>query len=80
MPKSGNSNIGYGKFLNFSYPINLIKELEENWKDRYPMVINSWKNNWNALSAYFEYFKPIRRIIYTTQTMLKIISQRHILF
>ena len=33
------------------------------------MVINSWINNWAELSAYFEYSEPIRRIIYTTNTI-----------
>jgi len=32
-------------------------------------VINSWKNNWEELSGYFEYSKPIRKIIYTTNTV-----------
>jgi len=44
-------------------------DLEEKWGERYPMVINSWKNNWEELSAYFEYSEPIRRIIYTTNTV-----------
>lgn len=46
-----------------------LLELEEKWGKRYPMVINSWKNNWSELSAYFEYSEPIRRIIYTTNTI-----------
>lgn len=46
-----------------------LLELESKWKDRYPMVINSWINNWSELSAYFEYSEPIRRIIYTTNTV-----------
>ncbi len=33
------------------------------------MVVNSWINNWGELSAYFEYSEPIRRIIYTTNTI-----------
>jgi putative transposase len=33
------------------------------------MVINSWKSNWAELSTYFEYTEPIRRIIYTTNTI-----------
>ncbi|MCF6206848.1 MAG: IS256 family transposase [Sulfurovum sp.] len=43
--------------------------LEEKWKEKYPMVINSWMNNWAELSAYFQYSEPIRRIIYTTNTV-----------
>ncbi len=46
-----------------------LLELESKWKERYPMVINSWLDNWAELSAYFEYSKPIRHIIYTTNTV-----------
>jgi transposase-like protein len=46
-----------------------LMELEKKWGERYPMVINSWINNWSELSAYFEYSEPIRRIIYTTNTV-----------
>ena len=46
-----------------------LLELEEKWKEKYPMVINSWIKNWSELSSYFEYSEPIRRIIYTTNTI-----------
>jgi len=46
-----------------------LLELEEKWGEKYPMVINSWTNNWTELSAYFRYSEPIRRIIYTTNTV-----------
>lgn len=46
-----------------------LLELETKWGERYPMVINSWTNNWEELSAYFEYSEPIRRIIYTTNAV-----------
>jgi len=46
-----------------------LLELESKWGERYPMVINSWTNNWTELSSYFEYAEPIRRIIYTTNTV-----------
>ena len=46
-----------------------LNELEEKWGEKYPIVINSWKNNWDELSAYFQYTEPIRRIIYTTNTI-----------
>lgn len=46
-----------------------LKELENKWEERYPMVVNSWKNNWSELSAYFQYSEPVRRIIYTTNTV-----------
>lgn len=34
-----------------------------------PVVIRSWQDNWDRLSAYFAYTEPIRRIIYTTNTV-----------
>lgn len=40
--------------------------LEEKWGKKYPVVIDSWNNNWEALSQYFKYTQPIRRLIYTT--------------
>jgi transposase-like protein len=48
---------------------NALLELEQKWGEKYPMVINSWTNNWTELSAYFEFSEPIRRIIYTTNTV-----------
>jgi transposase-like protein len=43
--------------------------LEEKWGEKYPVVIESWNNNWEELSAYFEYTEPIRKIIYTTNAV-----------
>jgi putative transposase len=44
---------------------NLLK-LEEKWRDKYPIVIKSWNNNWDNLSTYFKYSAEIRKLIYTT--------------
>ncbi len=46
-----------------------LAELESKWSGKYPMVVNSWIDNWDELSAYFQYSEPIRRIIYTTNTV-----------
>jgi putative transposase len=43
-----------------------LNRLEEKWGKKYPVVLNSWKNNWPNLSVYFKYPEEIRRIIYTT--------------
>jgi transposase-like protein len=43
-----------------------LERLEEKWGDKYPIVINSWRNKWENLSYYFKYPEDIRRIIYTT--------------
>ncbi|WP_058535352.1 IS256 family transposase [Legionella saoudiensis] len=43
-----------------------LLELEEKWGKKYPAVIKSWNNHWEALSQYFKYPEELRRIIYTT--------------
>lgn len=43
-----------------------LDKLEAKWGKKYPIVFDSWYNNWENLSNYFKYPKDIRRIIYTT--------------
>lgn len=43
-----------------------LDNLEEKWEKKYPIVIKSWRNNWENLSTYFQYDTHIRRTIYTT--------------
>jgi len=47
---------------------NLLK-LDDKWGKKYPIVINSWNNNWENLSTYFKYDKHIRKLIYTTNAV-----------
>jgi len=46
-----------------------LDRLDERWSKKYPIVIRSWRNNWENLSQYFKYPEEIRRIIYTTNTI-----------
>ena len=48
---------------------NMLDELDEKWGEKYPIVILSWRNNWEELSQYFKYPADIRRVIYTTNTV-----------
>ena len=43
-----------------------LDKLEAKWGKKYPIVFDSWYNNWENLSNYFKYPTDIRRIIYTT--------------
>lgn len=43
--------------------------LEEKWGKKYPTVIKSWRTNWDRLTNYFKYPEPIRKLIYTTNTV-----------
>lgn len=46
-----------------------LDKLEERWGDLYPLVIQSWRNKWGNLSAYFKYPDYIRKAIYTTNAV-----------
>lgn len=46
--------------------LTALENLKSKWEEKNPVVINSWGNNWDKLSAYFKYSEAIRRIIYTT--------------
>ena len=54
------------KALNKDLAESELLKLEEKWGKKYPVVIKSWKDKWENLSAYFKYPHEIRRIIYTT--------------
>lgn len=43
--------------------------LEEKWGKKYPVAVQSWLNNWQYLSTFFDYAQEIRRVIYTTNTI-----------
>lgn len=46
--------------------LEALDALAEKWGDRYPKVVESWRNNWARLSTFLRYPEPIRRLIYTT--------------
>lgn len=46
-----------------------LDALADKWGKKYPIVINSWRDNWHKLSTYFKYTADIRRVIYTTNTI-----------
>jgi len=46
-----------------------LDELDTKWGKKYPIVIKSWRVNWDRLSEYFKFGNQIRRIIYTTNTV-----------
>lgn len=43
-----------------------FQSFQTNWGAKYPMIVKSWKANWDQLMEMFEYPEEIRRMIYTT--------------
>lgn len=52
-----------------SFAEDNLKTVTEKWNKKYPIVTDSWNNNWEKLSTYFKYTESIRRLIYTTNTI-----------
>jgi len=46
-----------------------LLKLDDKWSKKYPIVVNSWNNNWEELSSYFKYDRHIRKLIYTTNAV-----------
>ena len=46
-----------------------LKTFAQKWEGKYRYAIQSWQNNWENLTHYFDYPMEIRKIIYTTNTI-----------
>ena len=46
-----------------------LDELDAKWAEKYPIVIKSWRRNWDRLAEHFDYPTPIRKMIYTTNVI-----------
>jgi len=46
-----------------------LDRLDEKWEKKYRYAVNSWRTNWDNLSAYFDYPMEMRKIMYTTNTI-----------
>ncbi len=43
-----------------------LDRFEEIWGAKYPLIIRSWRTNWDELATFFKYPPEIRKLIYTT--------------
>jgi transposase-like protein len=46
-----------------------LEGLAAKWGKKYPVVVTSWRNNWDRLSQFFLFSNSIRKVIYTTNTI-----------
>ena len=54
---------------NYETALLSLDVFKDKWDKQYPRIADSWYKNWENLSHYFKYSEPIRRIIYTTNTV-----------
>ncbi|NDW18360.1 IS256 family transposase [Dysgonomonas sp. 216] len=43
-----------------------LQRFAQRWEEKYPYAVQSWKNNWEELTVFFDFPLEIRKIIYTT--------------
>lgn len=46
-----------------------LQKVKEKWKSKYPTAFKSWEENWDAICLFFSYSEPVRKIMYTTNTI-----------
>lgn len=63
-----------------------LDEMSKKWKDIYPNMIDSWYNNWENLTPFYDYIPELRRVLYTTNAIeslnsaLRTVAQRKRVF
>ncbi|MBN2981046.1 MULTISPECIES: IS256 family transposase [Cohnella] len=43
-----------------------LDRFEETWGAKYPLIVRSWRSNWDELATFFKYPPELRKLIYTT--------------
>ena len=43
-----------------------LEDFASKWNYKYSYAVQSWRNDWEELTAFFEYPVEIRKVIYTT--------------
>jgi len=46
-----------------------LDDFAKKWEHKYAYALKSWRDNWDELTAYFDYPQEIRKIMYTTNAI-----------
>jgi len=46
-----------------------LDRFEEVWGERYPMIVRSWRSNWERVVPFLDFPPAIRKVIYTTNAI-----------
>ena len=47
----------------------IMQEVTEKWKEKYPNSMKSWSSNWDVISPMFKFSPEVRKVIYTTNAI-----------
>ncbi|WP_103105360.1 IS256 family transposase [Brevibacillus reuszeri] len=46
-----------------------LDQFEQTWGSKYPLMVRTWRSNWEEIATFFKYPPEIRRLIYTTNVI-----------
>jgi transposase-like protein len=55
--------------INRDLAYQALDDFAEKWGHKYAYALKSWRDNWDELTAYFDYPQEIRKIMYTTNAI-----------
>lgn len=44
----------------------IMLDVQRKWKEKYPVVMNRWEENWSVICPFYKFSQRIRKMIYTT--------------
>ena len=47
----------------------LMKDVAEKWREKYPLVMNRWEENWGIVCPFYKFSQRIRKMVYTTNSI-----------
>lgn len=47
----------------------IMMDVQNKWKEKYPMAMNRWEENWGIISPFYKFSQRIRKMIYTTNSI-----------
>ena len=46
-----------------------LQKIRDKWQDKYVSAFKTWEENWDAICPFFQFSQPLRKIMYTTNTI-----------
>ena len=47
----------------------IMLDIQAKWKEKYPVVMNRWEENWSVICPFYKFSQRIRKMIYTTNSI-----------
>lgn len=57
------------KANNYEEAEKALAKFDSKWSKQYKAMVTSWKRNWEGLTSFYNYPEPVRRIMYTTNSI-----------